>query len=258
MLNKLLKLNLLWVNKFAPYFGGGAIILGLASRLTASLTSVAGIIVHNTLQSLAISATIGLVVNVLARSIVHFKNTLIRDEAYLHRTLPVETSTHWNVHVLSFLFSMLFCLIAVLGILALLFLDNAIWENTKTLLESHALAAIFLFLTLISEVMTLGLSIFSGTVLGRRAHKNRNLKVALLSVAFYFGAQILLLGLAFLFSQFIPSLGSIFSATDDMPFLDIAKNYQNFFILSSVFYTLHSLALYLLGKRALEKGIDVE
>ena len=61
MLKKLYKLDLLWVNKFAPLFLGGALILSVASRLTSSLASVAGIILHNTLQSLAISALVGLV-----------------------------------------------------------------------------------------------------------------------------------------------------------------------------------------------------
>ncbi|MBR2587321.1 hypothetical protein IKE71_03040 [Candidatus Saccharibacteria bacterium] len=258
MLTKLLKLNFLWVNKFALYFGGAAIILGIASRLTANLSSVAGLTVHNTLQSLATSAVIGLVANVLARSIVHFKNTLIKDEAYLHRTLPVEPTTHWNVHVLSFLFSMSICLVAILGILALLFLDEAVWETLKTLLKNHATTATFLLLTLIFEVMTLGLSIFTATALGRRANKNRNLKMGLYSVLFYFGAQALLLSLAFALSQLFPSFANVFSTTDDMPFLDVVKNFQNLFILSGAFYALYSVILYFVGKRALKNGMDVE
>ena len=76
MLNKLFKLEFKWVNKFALYFGGGALLLGLASRLTTDLTSVAGVVVHNTLQSLAISAAVGLIANVLARSITRYRNTL--------------------------------------------------------------------------------------------------------------------------------------------------------------------------------------
>ncbi len=258
MLTKLLKLNFLWVNKFAPYFGVGALILGLASRLTTDLTSVVGIIIHNTLQSLAISAVIGLVANVLARSFVHFKNTLIRDEAYLHRTLPVEPSVHWNTHTLSFLFSMLICLVAVLGVLALLFLKGEVWETIKTLLESHVSTIVFLLLTLISEVTTLGFSVFSATILGRRTHKHRNLATGLYAIVFYFGAQILLLGLAFILSQLFPSFANIFNATSDMPFLDVVKNFQNFFILSGIFYALYSIALYFLGKRSLKKGVDVE
>ena len=258
MLNKLFKLEFKWVNKFALYFGGGALLLGLASRLTTDLTSVAGVVVHNTLQSLAISAAVGLIANVLARSITRFRNTLIKDEAYLLRTLPVEPSVHWNSHVLSFALSMLICLITLLGVLALLFMDAKLWETIKNLFADNTIALIFLALTLIFEITTLGLSIFTGTILGRRTSKNRNCAIAFYTIAFYWGAQLLLLGLAYVLGQLFPSFANIFSATDDMPFLDVTKTFQNFFVLSGLFYALFSVVLYFVGKHALQKGVDVD
>ena len=258
MLKKLYKLDLLWVNKFAPLFLGGALILSVASRLTSSLASVAGIILHNTLQSLAISALVGLVCNVFARSIVHFKNTLIKDESYLRRTLPVVPSAHWTSHVLTFLTTMAFCLVSILVCLGVLFLNSDLWEMIRTLISDNPIALIFLILTLISEVSTLGLSIFTSTLLGRRAKSSRNLKMGLYALAFYWGAQALLLGLAFVLGQFFPSLASVFSATDDLPFLEVAKSYKNFFILSGLFYSLYSTVLFCLGKRANASGVDVD
>ncbi|MBQ3294076.1 hypothetical protein IJG96_03040 [Candidatus Saccharibacteria bacterium] len=258
MLAKLFKLEFKWVNKFVPLFLGAALILGIASRLTTDLSSVAGLVIHNTLQSLAISATVGLICNVLARSIVHFKNSLIKDESYLLRTLPVEPKDLWNARVLTFISSMFLALVATLGVLALLFMNAELWTTIKTLVSDHSLAFIFLILTVLTEVTVLGLSVFSSTLLGRRAKGNRNLKTGLYAILFYFGAQILLLGLAFVLSQLFPSFNNIFSATDDMPFLDVIKNFQFFFVLATAFYTLVSIVLYLLGKRTLEKGVDVE
>ncbi len=258
MLKKLFKLDFLWINKFAPYFLGGALILALASRLTLNLTSIAGIIFHNTFQSLAISATVGLVCNVFARTIVRFKNSLIKDESYLLRTLPVTPATHWHSRALSFLASTIFCVLSILTVLALLFLDHDLWQTIATLAQENTPALIFLVLTIFAETTTLGFSIFTSTLLGRRAQTQRNLKTALYALLFYWGAQLLLLGSAFLLGQLFPSLKAIFAATDDMSFLDVTKTFQNFFIFSGTFYTLCSVALYFLGSHTLQKGIDVE
>ena len=256
MLKHLFKLNLLWINKVALYFLGGALIFGLGSRLTGDLSSVAGLFLHNTLQSLAISGAIGLICNVFARVIVRFKNGLLRDEAYLLRTLPVEPSTHWRAHTLSFVVSMLFCIVSLIGTFALLFLNKDLWEVIKTLVEENLLAVIFLFVIIVFETIALGFSIFSSIVLGYRAEKNRKLKMGLLVVLFYWGSQVLLLGLAFLLSQFVPSFNNIFLTSED--FTEVAQNFKSFFVLAGVFYAFYSVVLYFIGKHALEKGLDVE
>lgn len=258
MLRKLFKLEFTWVNKFFPWFALGAVVFALGSRLTNDLTSVAGLIIHNTLQSIAISVVVSLICNVFARSFVHFKAGLFKDEAYLTHTLPVEKSELWNTRVLSFLLSTFLCIVLLLTTLAILFMNETIWSTIKNVLAEYQVASIFFVLTFFFEVITLGLSVFNGILIGHRKDTKRNLRSVLISLGIYYLTQVFLLGIAFILSILLPSLKTVFADSSSLSFTEFTLSLKNFFILSGTYYVAVSVALYFLGKHILSKGIDVE
>ncbi len=258
MLRKLFKLEFKWVNKFIPWFALGAIIFALGSRLTNDLTSVAGIIIHNTLQSIAISIVVSLICNAFARSFVHFKSGLFKDEAYLTHTLPVEKKDIWNSRVLSFLLTVFICLILFLTTLAILFADKDILDIIKNILNEYPIASVSFILTFIFEVVSLGLSVFSGILLGHRSDSKRNLRSVVISLAIYYSTQLFFLGIVFILSRFLPSLKTVFTESSSLSFTEVALNFKNFFILSGIYYVMISILLYYIGMHTLSKGVDVE
>lgn len=252
MLKQLTKLDFLWANRFYLPLAGANLISALLLRLSTNWESPFGSFMRHFLSSLTISLFFTLFFNILARTIVNFKQRLLKDESYLFRTLPVKTSELWNAKILSSVLSLLIIAFAFLLCLAVGTLTSEIWETLKTLVSAQPLEVLLAALLAFVEFVFLNLCIFDGILLGAK-NSPKVFWSIFFSVLLYLGAQLLLLGLLFLLGQFFLAFSSLFTTAESLP-----VNFSTvlFFVLG--YYLVLLVGYYLFGRRTLEKGVDVE
>ena len=125
MLRKLIKYDLLWINRTLIIFYILTFIFALLMRLGENLTdSVIGSLLRHILPGFVISAMASTLINAAIRVWVRFRQNCYKDEAYLTHTLPITRAQLFDSKVISSLISIV---IAVAVVIAAFFI--AFWNN---------------------------------------------------------------------------------------------------------------------------------
>ena len=263
MLGKVLKYDLKWVYKGVGFFYILSFVFSIIGRgLNEIQNSALFSILAKISFGFAISMMVNSLINCLMRLWARFIRNMYKDESYLTHTLPVPRKTIYLSKVLAGLITIFTTTIVVLVCLYICYYSEANMEILKTLLELAAstynttVVKLLLLVTVVIylEVMFMVLIGYTGIILGYKSNQNKMVKTLVYSFILYMVTQVVTLVAIFIYGLFNPNVMNIINTTDIIN-IDAIKSVMYVGIGTYVAYIIF---YYLLGKKQLEKGVNVD
>ena len=264
MLKKLLKYDLKYMIKNMSVFYILAIFFAITTRLLSLPKQSVMIGILSKISSGCVIAMIAnIVINVMMRSWVRFRDSIYKDEAYLTHTLPVTKNDLYNS---KFLLTLLFFFISFIVILLSLFMayyskDN--WlvitnyiKNITIGLNMNIIFFITMFIIVVFlEVFNAIQCGFYGIILGYKRNNGKLGYSILFGFVLYLIAQTMVLLLVFIYGLFDSSIMELFKTA---PVSIDANAFKILLIIASLLYLIIIYSMSKLCKKSLNKGINVE
>ena len=263
MLGKLLKYDLKWVYKVLIVFYVLAIVFSIIGRALGEIeNSVLFSVVSKIFVGIAISMMINCLINCLMRLWARFTKNIYKDESYLTHTLPVEKKTIYLSKVINAFVSLFVTVVVILFCLFICYYSEVNMQNLKAFLEVAASTyntTVIKFLLLITFVFILELMFtvligYVGIILGHKSNKNKMAMTLVISIGLYFLFQAISLGIVYIIGLFNENVMNIINTTQIVN-MEAIKSVMYFGI---AVYMVYIIFLYWLGKRQLEKGVNVD
>ena len=263
MLGKLLKYDLKWVYKLIIIFYILAFTFSVIGRAFSTIeNSLVFNIVSQIAFGTAISMMVSSLINTLMRLWARFVRNIYKDESYLTHTLPVKKQEIFDSKVIAGFISIFTAMVVIIVCLFICYYSEANMEALKAVLEIAAstynttvlnlllLVAIVIFLEIVYALL-IG---YVGIILGHKSNKNRMARSIVIGFILYFIFQALTLGLIAFYGLFNPDVMNLLNTTDIVN-IEAIKSvmYAGIWI-----YVVYIILLYFLGKRELNKGVNVE
>lgn len=263
MLIKLLKYDLKYMIKNMGMFYILTIFFSLLTRILFEIeqTVIIKIISYISLGCL-FSLFASIMVNVILRSWIRFRDSLYKDEAYLTHTLPVEKKYLYDS---KFVQTLIFFTISFLTIILCLFItfyNKSNWLILTNLINSITTGLKFnTSLFLISMITIIFLEIFNtiqcgflGIILGYRRNNNKLFLSVIFGFISYLISQTIILSLIFIMGIFNKNIMDLFK---NNIMLDTA-GFKLLIVLSILLYASIIIIMNMICKKELNKGIDIE
>ena len=263
MLGKLLKYDLKWVYKVVSVFYILSLFFSVTGRL---LNNIENSVVFSAITQFTFGFAIAMMasslINCLMRLWARFIKNLYKDESYLTHTIPVEKKTIFLSKVLAAAISVFTTAVVIIVCLFICYYSKENLQALKGMLEIAAttydttvvnlllLMAFVFFL----EVMFMILIGYVGIILGHKSNKNKMTKTILIGFALYMLTQFVTLGVVFIFGLFNQSVMNLVNTTDIVNMEAIKLVMTGGIGL----YTIYIAFYYWLGKKAFQKGVNVE
>lgn len=263
MLKKLLKYDLKWVYKVIIVFYVLSIFFSLAGRLFGIIdNSIMFKIISDVSIGIAISMMANSLINSIIRLWVRFIRNVYKDEAYLTHTLPVKKSDIFNSKVLTAVVIIFITTIVIVLSLFLCFYSSENLASIKNflniaanLLDSSVLRLLLLVsLTLFLEIMQIVLIGFVAIIFGHQYNRGKMVKTVFIGFGVYMVVQIISLGLVLLAGLFDAEIMNLIKTSQIVNFSGINKILLGCILL----FSMYNAILFLIGKKALEKGVNLE
>ena len=264
MLGKLLKYDLKYMIKNMSVFYILAIFFAITTRLLSLPEQTVMIGILGKISSGCVIAMIAnIIINVMMRSWIRFRDSLYKDEAYLTHTLPV---TKNNLYNSKFMQTLIFFVVGFIIILLTLFIayyTPDTWQVIKDFIKGittglNMSTSFFIIIALLLIFLELFNAIqcgFLGIILG---YKRNNYKVGfsvLYGFIFYLIAQSLVLSLVFIYGLFDSSVMELFKTAA----INIDVNaFKVLSIVSTTLYIMIILIMSIVCKKLLNKGVNIE
>ena len=263
MLGKLLKYDLKWVYKLIIIFYILAFVFSLIGRVLGEIeNSLVFEIVSQIAFGTGISMMVSALINTLMRSWVRFVRNIYKDESYLTHTLPVEKQQIFASKVITgtvaiftsmiiIIICLFICYYSEINMQALKgFLELAASTYNTTVLNLLLVVAIVIFLEIVYALL-IG---YVGIILGHKSNKNRMARSIVIGFILYLVLQTLTLGLIAFYGIFNPDVMNLINTTDIVNIEAI----KSVMYAGIGIYVVYIVILYFLGKKELNKGINVE
>ena len=263
MLGKLLKYDLKWVYKLVVIFYILALIFSVIGR---ALSEIENSLVFNIVSQIAFGFAISMVVssliNCLMRLWARFVRNIYKDESYLTHTLPVGKEKIYASKVISGLVCIFTTTIVAIVCLFICYYSEANIEALKTILELAASTynitvvnlLILISAVLFLEVMFILIIGYAGIILGHKSNKNKMARSIVIAFALYFIFQAVTLGLICIYGLFNPNVMNLINTTETIDINAI----KSIMYAACGIYVVYIIFLYFLGKKQLNKGVNVE
>ena len=263
MLGKLLKYDLKWIYKLVGIFYVLAFIASVIGRCLGSIeNSLVFSIISQIIIGFAISMMISSLINCLMRTWVRFTRNIYKDESYLTHTLPVEKKTIYASKVLAALICTFTTILVAIVCLFICYYSEANIEILKSILELAASTydttvlklILLLAITLFVEILFVILIGFVGIILGHKSNKNKLVRSIIIGFILYTITQVVTLGVIGIVGLINPKIMNLINTTDT---IDINAVKSVIYLAIGV-YSVYVIFYYILGKKQLEKGVNVE
>ena len=263
MLGKLLKYDLKWIYKVVVVFYILSLIFSCIGKGLSYIPNSAMFTILSQISvGIAISMMINSLVNCFMRLWVRFIRNIYKDESYLTHTLPVDKKT---IYASKFLSAIITCFTTVAVIVACLFICFYSKENIEAIKGILEIAASTYNLTVVKILIlvsiVLGMQIifitflgYVGIILGHKSNKNKMLNTIIISFALYMLTQLFSLLLVVLVGLFSPSIMNFINTVE---VLDVTIIKYLMYMAIGI-YIVYISFYYVLGKKQLEKGVNVE
>lgn len=201
-------------------------------------------------------------INCLMRLWARFVRNVYKDESYLTHTLPVEKKTIYASKVISAIICVFTTVVVSVACLFICYYSDANMQTLKSMLELAAgtyNTTVLNLLLLISfvlflEIMFIVLIGYVGIIIGHKSNQNKMLKTLITSFALYLVTQALTLGVIYIFGLFNSNIMNLINTTEIVN-VDAIK----YVMYAGIgIYVVYILFYYILGKKQLEKGVNVE
>ena len=263
MLGKLLKYDLKWVYKVVIVFYILAFIFSVIGRgLSLIKNSLVFSVVSQIVFGIAISMIVSSLINCLMRLWARFIKNVYKDESYLTHTLPVEKKTIYASKVISAIICVFTTVVVSVVCLFICYYSEANMQALKSMLELAAgtyNTTVLNLLLLISfvaflEIMFIVLIGYVGIILGHKSNQNKMVKTLIISLSLYLITQALTLGLIYIFGLFNQNVMNLINTTEIVNVNAI----KSIMYAGIGIYVVYILFYYILGKKQLEKGVNVD
>lgn len=264
MLIKLLKYDLKYMIKNMSVFYILCLFFAITTRLLSlPEQSVMIDILGKISTSCMIAMIANIIINVMMRSWVRFRDSLYKDEAYLTHTLPVTKNALYNS---KFLLSLIFFFIGFVFILFCLFIayyTPDTWQVIKKLMESITVGfnmstSFFVSIFIIIVFLELFNAIqcgFFGIILGYKRNNGKGGFSVLYGFITYLVSQSLVLGMVFAYGFFDSSVMELFKTAT----INIDVNaFKTLAIIASALYVVIIVAMSVVCKKMFGKGVNIE
>ena len=263
MLNKLLKYDLKYMVKNMSVFYILAIFFAITTRILFSLDQ--SFIVH-VMGQISVGCMFAMVanilINVMMRSWVRFRDSIYKDESYLTHTLPVTKNDIYNS---KFLLTLIFFLVSFVIMIISLFITYYTEErwllvkgfvNTLTtgLDFNTTLFVVSMFIIIFLEVFNAIQCGFLGIILGYRRNNNKLGFSIFYGFIAYLVAQTLVLFLTFIVGLFDPDIMNLFRNNVALD----SSSFKIFVALAIILYLVIISVMKLLCTKTFSKGVNVE
>ena len=264
MLIKLLKYDLKYMIKNMSVFYILSIFFAITTRLLSLLEQTVMIGILSKISSGCMIAMIAnVVINVMMRSWVRFRDSLYKDEAYLTHTLPVTKNDLYNSKFIQTLIFFFIGFIIVLLSLFVAYYTPDTWlvikDYIKTITTGFNMSTLFFIsiaiLLIFLELFNAIQCGFLGIILGYKKNNGKIGFSVLFGFIIYLVAQTLVLGLVFVHGLFDPTVMELFKSGT------ISINVNAFKILAivaSILYVVIIFSMSIIGKKLLNKGVNIE
>lgn len=201
-------------------------------------------------------------INCLMRLWARFVRNVYKDESYLTHTLPVEKKTIYASKVISAIICVFTTVVVSVACLFICYYSDANMQTLKAMLELAAgtyNTTVLNLLLLISfvlflEIMFIVLIGYVGIIIGHKSNQNKMVKTLITSFALYLLTQALTLGVIYILGLFNSNIMNLINTTEIVN-VDAIK----YVMYAGIgIYVVYILFYYILGKKQLEKGVNVE
>ena len=263
MLGKVLKYDLKWVYKGVVVFYILALVFSIIGR---GLNEIENSLVFSVLAKISFGIVISMIINSLINALMRlwsrFIKNLYKDESYLTHTLPVSKKTIYASKVVSAIICMFTTTIVALVCLFICYYSESNLEILKSLLELAAstynttVIKLLLLVTFVIflEIIFIVLIGYIGIVLGYKSNKNKMVRTIVIAFALYMITQVVTLAVIFVYGLFNPNVMNLINTTDIIN-IDAIKSVMYVGIVTYIGYILF---YYVLAKKLLEKGVNVD
>ena len=262
MLKKLLKYDLEWCFKPLLIFYILAIFFSVIVRIVESFDqSLIVLIIDKICCGVVIAMIINILINCFMRNWARFVKNIYKDESYLTHTLPASKNEIYLSKVLTAVITLLTSFIIIIVCIAISCLNKETWSILKESLEQSAIyfnSSVFslilvMLITIFFEFLFMMMSGILGIIIG---HKSNNLKIVksiVIGFAIYFILSAVSIGVLFTIGLVNPDVMSLFK--------DVAvssNTLKSMLIIGILVYAVYNLAIYFIGNRLLNKGVNVD
>lgn len=256
MLKKLIKYDLIWVNKFMLIFFSISLIVCLLTRIMSYFTSsFIGNILYLILRGCSISCFASLLINCIIRIWSRFNLNTYKDESYLTHTLPVSKKMLYDSKIISSIMSIVISLIVVLICFLIAFLDKSLIDQIRNIFNNMTFIVVSIILTIILEMIYMLHCGIIGILLGHQGNNNRMVKSVFIGIGLYFIVQLILLGIIYGIGLLNGDINSLFTSSFNNN-LDYAV--KLLFVIVNTIYIVLITGMYFGGKYLFKKGINVD
>lgn len=191
-----------------------------------------------------------------------FIRNTYKDESYLTHTIPVEKKTIYISKIFSALITIFTTSIVIIICLFICYYSEANIQAIKSILELAASTyntTVLNLLLLISVIITLQMIFivligYVGIILGHKCNKNKMIRSIVIGCSLYMLMQIVSLVIIFILGLFNQNIMNLINTTQLIN-IDAIK-YVMYAVIG--IYFVYILFYYILGKKAFEKGVNVE
>lgn len=263
MLGKLLKYDLKWIYKVVIVFYALSVIFAILTRICFSIENSK---LFSILAQVASGFTIAMIVNSLfngiIRSWVRFVNNIYKDESYLTHTLPVGKKTIYLSKVLSAIICSFISMVVAAISLFICYYSKENLDFLKQMLELTAntydttvinICLSFSFILFLEMVFIILIG-YVGIIIGHKSNRNKMVKSIITAFGLYMGTNILTLGIIVLMGVFNQEIGNLMK-TNSM--ID-TEGIKFLLVVAILVYAVYNVFYYWLGKKQLEKGVNVD
>ena len=264
MLIKLLKYDLKYMIKNMSVFYILSIFFAITTRLLSLPEQSVMIGILSKISSgCMIAMIVNIIINVMMRSWVRFRDSLYKDEAYLTHTLPVTKNDLYNSKLIqTLIFFFIGFVISLLSLFIAYYTPDTwhvIKEYIKTITVGFNMStAFFIIMAIVLIFLELFNAIqcgFLGIVLGYRRNNGKLGFSVLYGFIVYLVAQTLVLGLVFVYGLFDSTVMELFKSAT----ISIDVNaFKVLAIIASALYLSIIFIMSIICKKILNKGVNIE
>ena len=236
------------------------------AALTRILFSLEQTVIVNIIGQITVgcmySMNASILINVMMRSWVRFRDSIYKDESYLTHTLPVTKNDIYNSKFLQTLIFFIISFFVVILSLFITYYTQERWIMLKDVINSITAGLNMdtgLFIT--AFILIIFLEIFNaiqcgffGIILGHKQNNNKIGFSVLFGFVAYLITQNIILALTFISGLFNNNIMELFKS-------NVALNAESLKLLiwlSIIFYILIIIVMNILCKRIFRSGVDVE
>ena len=264
MLIKLLKYDLKYMIKNMCVFYILSIFFAITTRLLSLPEQSVMIGILSKISSGCMIAMIAnIIINVMMRSWIRFRDSLYKDESYLTHTLPVTKNSLYNSKFIQTLIFFFIGFVISLLSLFIAYYTADTWKFVKEYINTITIGfnmsiSFFIIIAIIVIFLELFNAIqcgFLGIILGYQRNNGKIGFSVLFGFIIYLIAQTLVLSLVFMYGLFDSTVMDLFKTGT----ISIDVNaFKVLAILSSILYLIMIFSMSIIGKKLLNKGVNIE